>query len=235
MNFTKEQKRYIKRRLRELKPKKLNKWIGVWFAGCLLIGCASVFPIDAGINIYPIKKVESVIQEQIIDIATLTTKTTSKVVQSAEVLKPWNLPTKPSNNPSAREIIFAKFGCVPDKPEEPKMTDVKPKLEEPKQLIKPVKAKAKAKAVIYGVKKQGNTFVVKVNKSAMKDKNTRVRVFIGYCYYEGGEIDKDGNVKVLVEWYPPNQTKIGVSVFQLTNHPEIGSGHTLGSVVVPFP
>jgi hypothetical protein len=132
------------------------------------------------------------------------------------------------------------FGCTPEKRPEPPVVEPKPEppvsqiIEKPKpKVVKSKVAKAKAKVVIYKVKKEGNTWSVKINKSAVKD-NTKVRIFIGYCYYESIP-DKDGNAIFNIEWYPPNQTKVGVSVFQLTDNPEIGSGKTLCSVVIPMP
>lgn len=216
MNFTKEQRKYMKRRLRELNGKKRkSSYLKFVLIGCLLLFGCSTFRFSYT-DISAVLKTEAKLLETKLMILTASSGAfTAKVGDT--------------------KYVTAIFGCTPDKkPETPVMVEPKPKIAP--QVIEKPKPKV-VKAVIYSVKREGNTLVVKLNKSAIKDKNTRVRIFIGYCYYESipGEIGKDGTVKINIDWQPPNQTKMGISVFQLTNTPDIGSGITLCSAVVLMP
>jgi len=214
MNFTKEQRRYIKRRLGELRGKKRTSYWKFGLVGCLLLfGCSAFHFVDTDISSVLITEAKFIETK-------LTILTASSEIFTAKVAE-----------------ASINFGCTPEKkPETPEMIEPKQKPSPPQVIVK-AKPKLKiAKAIIYSVKRDGNVWVVKLNKTALKNKNTRVRIFIGYCYYEStpGEIGKDGTIKINIDWHPPNQTKVGVSVFQLTNSPEIGSGNTLCSVVVPM-
>jgi len=222
MNLTKEQKRYIKRRVKELKVKRQKTGWGYWKVGLLacllLLGCSAFRFADPDITSVLI--------------------TEAKFLEAKLAIQNYNLQYALLKSEEKKaEVLQAKrnFGCTPEKkPEPPAMVEPKPEPKPEPAIVKPIPkkvGKAKAKAVIYKVKREGNTWTVKMCKSAVKS-NTKVRIFIGYCYYESIP-DKDGNATF--KWYPPNQTKVGVSVFQLTNNPEIGSGNTLCSVVIPMP
>ncbi len=229
MNFTKEQRKYIKRRLGELKGKKRRtSYLKFGLIGCLLLfGCSTFQFIDTDIS--SVLMTEAKFIEAKLALLTLGNAFFKKENFIAEI---------PSKYLDSKFSFRTSFGCTPEKkPETPEMIEPKPKPSPPQVIVKPKPKLKIAKAIIYSVKRDGSTWVVKLNKSAIKDKNTRVRIFIGYCYYEStpGEIGKDGTVKINIDWHPPNQTKVGVSVFQLTNSPEIGSGNTLCSVVVPMP
>jgi len=120
-----------------------------------------------------------------------------------------------------------RFGCIPPKPrEKPKMPEVIKPAPPPPEPVKPAVV-VKQKPAILSVKQEGNLWTVKVNKIACV-KDAKVRLFIGYCYYEG-QIQKDGTAKILVEWHPPSGGR-AVSVFQQTDNPELGSGNTLCSM-----
>lgn len=228
MNFTKEQRKYIKRRVRELNGKKRTSYLKLGLVGCLLLfGCSTFHFMNTDTDISSVLITEAKFIEAKLAMLTSSETFFKKENFIAEI------PSKYLDS----KLSFS-FGCTPEKkPETPAMIEPKPKPSPPQVIVKPKPKLKIAKAIIYSVKRDGNAWVVKLNKSAIKDKNTKVRIFIGYCYYEStpGEIGKDGTVKINIDWHPPNQTKVGVSVFQLTNSPDIGSGNTLCSAVVPTP
>ena len=232
MNFTKEQRKYIRRRLGELRGKKRRtSYLKFGLMGCLLLfGCSTFHFMDTDTSSVLITEAKFIE-------AKLAILTSSETFKLNAFFKKENFIAEIPSKYLDSKLSFL-FGCTPEKkPETPEMIEPKPKPSPPQVIVK-AKPKLKiAKAIIYSVKRDGSAWVVKLNKSAIKNKNTRVRIFIGYCYYEStpGEIGKDGTIKINIDWHPPNQTKVGVSVFQLTNSPEIGSGNTLCSVVVPMP
>ncbi len=209
MKLTNEQRKYIKRRLRELNGKKPFKWGKLIFAGCiLLLSCTAFTFKDKAIDVSEVKFVELKFVEEKVAVLKASYAHLAQVEQ-AQVQK-----------------ASINFGCTPEKKEVPKMVETpKPEPKPEPVVVKPVPKKVEvAKAVIYKVKKDGNTWTVKTNKSTVK--NLKVRIYIGYCYYEGIP-DKNGNTNISIEWYPPNQTKIGVGV--------VGTGGTLASAVIPMP
>jgi hypothetical protein len=144
------------------------------------------------------------------------------------------------------------FGCTPSKPPEEIKKEVKiipveppPSPPVPTVIFSPA-AKIIVKSAIISVKNQStlvngkiilNKWNVKLNKEGLNKvkKGAKVRIFIGYCYYESDKIEKDGTVSFNIEWHPPlnrAEGKIGVSLFMQTNTPDIGSGIQYCSTII---
>jgi hypothetical protein len=130
------------------------------------------------------------------------------------------------------------FGCTPSKPKPMETTEIKPSVQEtppvpekPIVVEKPIDIKKIEKATIIDVKTSSSlvkgrvmitSWKVKLNKTSIDKvkKGAKVRIFIDYCYYESGKIEKDGTVSFDIGWHPPIKGKVGVSLFTPNN----GSG-----------
>jgi hypothetical protein len=88
-----------------------------------------------------------------------------------------------------------------------------------KKVIAPTILKVK-KTLHFSSRKPVNigptSITVKLNKTAanLVRKGGIVKVFIGYCSYEGNQVDANGNVIIPIDWSPPNPSgQIGVAVY----------------------
>jgi len=140
------------------------------------------------------------------------------------------------------------FGCTPSKPVEEPKKEVKPSVPQTQvtpdlavkvvpRVAKPNIVSVKNESTLVNGKMLLTKWNVKLNKEGLDKvkKGAKVRIFIGYCYYESGKIEKDGTVSFNIEWHPPlsrTEGKIGVSLFMQLNTPEIGSGIQYCSTVI---
>jgi hypothetical protein len=72
-----------------------------------------------------------------------------------------------------------------------------------------------------------------VGIEAFKKGKVVLRLFVGYCQYDGTEVDKDGWVIVPTEWMPSlDESRISVGLFKITDEPDINSGYYLSSFLI---
>jgi hypothetical protein len=73
----------------------------------------------------------------------------------------------------------------------------------------------------------------KAGIEAVRKGNVELRLFVGYCQYNGVEMDADGWVTVPTEWMPSlDESRISVGLFKITNKPDINSGYYLSSFLI---
>jgi hypothetical protein len=128
--------------------------------------------------------------------------------------------------PVKKEVVQPKEEVVQPVIKQPEVT-------KPKEVSKP-----KIKSTILKATEKNGVWSIKLNKAAVdmvKNKGLKVRLQIGYCYYESDQLQGD-TIQIEPEWHPPlSQNKVVAGLWMPKTGPsdEIGDGYYLMSDRLP--
>jgi len=218
----------------------MKKIIVVLF-GILLVSCFTVSEQTVKDMIVVRDSVKLEIEQKILQLQ-------KQILSTANVYKEYESAKKDYDNIQVQTAGVGEiFGCTPSKPTQPivvkppevthPVAQTPPVIEEKpqvKKVEKPAIIDVKSSSKLVNGRMIMNSWKVKLNKLGIDKvkKGAKVRIFIDYCYYESGQLEKDGTVTFNINWHPPVKGKIGVALFMQTNTPQIGSGVQYCSIVM---